>query len=111
MNDLDKIATRADIIQLLKDNPEKRFSAQTISKEIGFPYASVRLIMTDIGLEIQTERMQAGRMSYYYTDTPKVPVGTRVRPFKPLKLDQATQDALARCREDRGGEFHPISIS
>lgn len=28
-----------------------------------------------------------------------------------LKLDRATQDALDRCRADRGGEYHPVTIS
>jgi len=28
-----------------------------------------------------------------------------------LKLDTAMQDNLARCRADRGGEFHPVTIS
>jgi len=28
-----------------------------------------------------------------------------------LKIDRATQDNLDRCRADRGGEFHPVTIS
>lgn len=104
------IPTRADIIQLLKDNPDRRYSAQVIANELGMAYSTVRLMMTDIGLEIQTERMQAGRMAYYYSDKPKVPAKVNIREFKPLKLDQATQDALARCRAERGGEFHPILL-
>ena len=28
-----------------------------------------------------------------------------------LKLDTAMQDNLARCRADRGGEFHAVTIS
>jgi len=28
-----------------------------------------------------------------------------------LKMDSATQDNLDRCRADRGGEFHPVTIS
>jgi len=28
-----------------------------------------------------------------------------------LKMDRATQDNINRCRADRGGEFHPVTIS
>jgi len=28
-----------------------------------------------------------------------------------LKMPQAMQDNIDRCRADRGGEFHPITIS
>ncbi len=28
-----------------------------------------------------------------------------------LKMSQAMQDNIDRCRADRGGEFHPITIS
>lgn len=100
---------RAAIVTQLQDNPDKRFTLASLSRLSGMSQANIKCMMPDLGTGFRSERSVTNAISYYYTEkqfTPKT-----VKPFAPLKPDAAMSIAIARCRADRGGEFHPISIS
>jgi len=43
--------------------------------------------------------------------TPELVPPRTYRKTGELKMPQAMQDNIDRCRADRGGEFHPVTIS
>jgi hypothetical protein len=106
---IDNDNARAAIVKHLKDNPDQRFTLASLSRLSGMSQANIKQTMPELGGGFKSERSVTNAISYYYTEkqfTPKA-----VKPFTPLKVDAAMNLAIARCRADRGGEFHPISIS
>lgn len=108
MNTANDLA-RAAIVKHLKDNPETRFTLASLSRFSGMSQANIKQTMPELGGGFKSERSVTNAISYYYTEKQFIPKATK--PFTPLKLDKAMSLAIARCQADRGGEFHPISIS
>jgi hypothetical protein len=100
---------RSTIVKHLQDNPEKRFALSALARLSGMSQASIKHMMPELGTGFRSERSVTNAISYYYTEKQFIPKA--VKPFTPLKPDAAMSLAIARCQADRGGEFHPISIS
>ena len=102
-------SARSTIVKHLQDNPEKRFALSALSRLSGMTQASIRCMMPELGTGFRSERSVTNAISYYYTE--KQFIAKAVKPFNQLKPDTSWNQAIARCQADRGGEFHPISIS
>ena len=99
---------RSTIAKHLQDNPEKRFALSALARLSGMSQASIKHMMPELGTGFRRERSVTNAISYY---TEKQFIAKAVKPFTPLKPDTSWNLAIARCQADRGGEFHPISIS
>lgn len=98
------------VIELLKANPEKRFRLKYITKLFGVSEASVKALASENHDTIKQEKTLDGRTNYYYLDDSGQRKERWVKPFTPLKLDAGMIQAMGRCKADRGGEYHSISM-
>lgn len=110
------VVTSDIILQILKKSPNKRHSCRGISGKFGITESQLKKICEGND-KIKFERATTGKFNIYFNQAEPKKETTLTTPPKrnvfssELKMSQAMQDNLARCRADRGGEFHPISIS
>lgn len=110
------VVTSDIILQILKKSPNKRHSCRGISGKFGITESQLKKICEG-NEKIKFERSTTGKFNiYFYQGEPKkettLPASPTRNVFKgEYKMDVAMQTNIDRCRADRGGEFHPISIS
>jgi len=102
---------RDTVLDLLKANPNKRFRLKYLSRLFGVSESSVRMVLAEMPMNIRKEKSLDARLSYYYVDEDDEKPKRWIKPFTPLKLDVGMKLAMDRCKTDRGGEYHPITIS
>lgn len=102
---------RDTVLDLLKANPNKRYRLKYLSKLFGVSESSVRMVLAEMPANIRKEKSLDARLSYYYVDEDDEKPKRWIKPFTPLKLDVGMKLAMDRCKTDRGGEYHPITIS
>lgn len=102
---------RDTVLDLLKANPKKRYRLKYLSKLFGVSESSVRMVLAEMPANIRKEKSLDARLSYYYVAEDDEKPKRWIKPFTPLKLDVGMKLAMDRCKTDRGGEYHPITIS
>lgn len=110
------VVTSDMILQILRRNPNKRRSCRGMAEKFFITESQLKKICEGND-KIKFERATTGKFNIYFNQAEPKKETTLTAPPKrnvfcgELKMSQAMQDNLARCRADRGGEFHPISIS
>lgn len=110
------VVTSDIILQILKKSPNKRHSCRGISGKFGITESQLKKICEG-NEKIKFERATTGKFNIYFFQGDQKKETTLTAPsnrnvFKgEYKMDSAMQTNIARCQADRGGEFHPISIS
>jgi hypothetical protein len=105
-DNLETLAIRALIFDVLRAFPGKRHRLETLGTMLGTGIASVRAIVSLMVIENQIRSEKLGRVVSYYYPTPEQLAAERLmmekmRPFKPYKPDSAILRNQARAKAVR----------
>ncbi len=100
------------ILQFLQTNSNEKYEARQLASL--FKVTTTAINRTCETLPLQCVVNARGRTWYFESEADKARIATRplLHTMEKPKRDTRSMDiAMSRCRADRGGEFHPISIS
>lgn len=108
-----------DVLEFLKSNADRKYKSIQIAKYFQVSTQTMNMTLTALQGQIESEVDGKHRNWWFISDAARKMKQDRqieleaniARKKRVLKMDQRMSDAMARCRADRGGEFHPISIS
>lgn len=111
--------TQDDLLDFLKSNADKKYRSDQLSKLFGVTTSTMTMTLTALGSEIENETNGHKRMWWYMSDESRKEKQDRAAALEAKKsrmvgvyqMPQALRDQMARCRADRGSEFHPVSMS
>jgi len=108
-----------DVLDFLKSNADRKYKSIQIAKYFQVSTQTMNMTLTALEGQIESEVDGKHRNWWFMSDAARKMKQDRQvelqlkldRSKRTLTLDQRTVDNLARCRADRGGEYHPITIS
>jgi len=110
MNDKEELAQA--VLDLLKRNSNKRYKNFDLTRIFKVSSTAMNRVCESLPLKSSVESKR--RVWYFESEEDKSKIAARknLRDLeKPKRDNRAMEIAIARCQADRGGEFHPISIS
>ena len=108
-----------DVLDFLKVNENKKYKSYQIAKVFNVSTATMTMTLNALQVQIESEINGKTRDWWFMSDEVRKQKQDRqneyqskiLRTKRVLKMDQRMSDAMARCRADRGGEYHPITVS
>lgn len=108
-----------DVLDFLKSNADRKYKSIQIAKYFQVSTQTMTMTLTALEGQIESEIDGKHRNWWFMSDAVRKMKQDRqieleaniARKKRVLKMDQRMSDAMARCRADRGGEYHPITIS
>lgn len=108
-----------DVLDFLKSNADRKYKSLQIAKYFQVSTQTMNMTLTALGSEIENETTGHKRMWWYMSDEVRKEKQDRAAALEAKKsrmvgvyqMPQAMRDQMARCRADRGSEFHPVSMS
>lgn len=108
-----------DLLDFLKSNADKKFRSDQLGKWFSMTTATMTMRLNALGSEIENETNGHKRMWWYMSDDVRKEKQDRAAALEAKKsrmvgvyqMPQALRDQLDRCHTDRGGEYHPVSMS
>lgn len=111
--------TADDVLEFLNANQDKKFASKQIAYRFECTTQTMTMTLTALGTKVLSE--VNGKTRHWWIESDEVRKQKQARQVeyeakmlrtkRVLKMDQRMSDAMARCRADRGGEYHPITIS
>lgn len=108
-----------DLLDFLKSNQDKKFRSDQLGKWFGMTTATMTMRLNALGSQIENETNGHKRLWWYMSDEVRKAKQDRLASLESnrsrmnsvYQMPQALRDQMARCRADRGSEFHPVSMS
>lgn len=111
--------TADDVLEFLNANQDKKFASKQIAYRFKCTTQTMTMTLTSLGTKVLSE--VNGKTRHWWIDSDEVRKQKQARQAeyeakmsrtkREYKMPQNMVDAMARCRADRGSEFHPVSMS
>lgn len=108
-----------DVLDFLKSNADRKYKSLQIAKYFQVSTQTMNMTLTALQGQIESEVDGKHRNWWFMSDAARKMKQDRqieldaniARSKREYKMPQNMVDAMARCRADRGSEFHPVSMS
>lgn len=111
--------TADEVLEFLNANQDKKFASRQIAYRFKCTTQTMTMTLTALGTKVLSE--VNGKTRHWWIESDEVRKQNQARQAeyeakmsrtkREYKMPQDMVDAMARCRADRGSEFHPVSMS